>query len=103
MVAIQKSGTTFQTNIAKRYVPVVILSTNDNIKFLEKFKRGFKKAALWRQYRSQITTQQQQQQQQQHNSNNLDYLIDAVFRNIYRLFVLSFKDSNDDPTKKFFW
>ena len=100
MVAIQKSGTTFQTNIAKRYVRVVILSINDNIKFLEKFKQEFKKAALWRQYRSQITTQQQQQQQ--HNSNNLDYLIDAVFRNIYRLFVLSFKDSNDDPTKKFF-
>ena len=97
MVAIQKTGTTFQTNIAKRYVPVVILSINNNIKFLEKFKRGFKKAALWRQYRSQITTQQQQQ----HNSNNLDYLIDAAFRNIYRLFVLSFKDSNDDPNNTF--
>ena len=44
---------------------------------------------FWNQYRSEITTQA--------TSNNIYYLIDATFRNINRLFVLSFKDSDDDP------
>ena len=37
----------------------------------------------------QITTQPEK--------NNLDYLIDPTFRNINRLFVLSFKNGDDDP------
>ena len=32
----------------------------------------------------------------------LDYLIDPKFRNINRLFALSFKNGDDDPTKRFF-
>ena len=30
---------------------------------------------------------------------NIDHLIDPTFRNINRLFVLSFKNGNDDPTR----
>ena len=45
-------------------------------------------------YRSEITTQTK--------SNNLDYLIDPTFRNINRLFVLSFRNGNDDPTRNSF-
>ena len=41
--AIQKTGATFQTSNAKLYVPVVTLSINDNIKFLENIKQGLKK------------------------------------------------------------
>ena len=41
MAAIQTTGGTFQINNAKLYVPVVTLSTNDNIKFLENVKQGF--------------------------------------------------------------
>ena len=33
--AIQTTGTTFQINNAKLYVPGITLSINDNIKFLE--------------------------------------------------------------------
>ena len=40
-VAIQTTGATFQINNAKLYVPVVTLSKNDNIKFLENIKQGF--------------------------------------------------------------
>ena len=39
----------------------------------------------------QITTQPEK--------NNLDYLIDPAFRNINRLFVLSFKNGNSDPMR----
>ena len=41
-VAIHTTGATFQINNAKLYVPVVTLPINDNIKFLENTKQGFK-------------------------------------------------------------
>ena len=34
----------------KVYVPVVALSINDNIKFLENIKQGFKKIISWNKY-----------------------------------------------------
>ena len=76
----------------KLYVPVVTLSMNGNITFLENIKQGFKRTVSWNKYRSEITTQTK--------NNNLDYLIDQTFRNINRLFVLSFKNGNDE---RFFW
>ena len=65
---------TFQINSAKLYIPIVTLSINDNIKFLENLKQGFKRAVSWNRYRSEITTQLK--------NNNLDYLIVPLFRNI---------------------
>ena len=46
--------------------------------------------------------EQIEQQKQKQKQNNLDYLIDLTFRNINRLFVLSFKNGNDDPTRNCF-
>ena len=43
MAATETTGATFQTNNAKLYVPVVTLSINNNIKFLENMKQGFKR------------------------------------------------------------
>ena len=57
-------------------------------------KQGFKRTISWNKYRSEITTQPK--------SNNLDYLIDPTFRNINRLYVLSLKNRNDDPTRDSF-
>ena len=70
------------------------MSVNDNIKFLENINQGFKRTISWNKYRSGITTQTK--------NSNLDYLIDPLFRNINRLFVLSFKNGNDDPTRNSF-
>ena len=64
VTATERTGETFQKNNAKLYVPVVTLSINNNIKFLENIKQ--------------------------------------IFRNINRLFVLSFKNGNDDPTRDSF-
>ena len=87
---MQLTGATFQINKAKLYVPVVTLSINDNITFLENIKQGFKKAISWNKFRSEITTQTK--------NNNLDYLINPTFGNINIFFQLSFKNVNDDPT-----
>ena len=85
------TGTTFQINYVKLYVPIVTLSINNNINFLENIKQGFERTISWNKYRSEITRQPK--------NNNLDYLIDPIFRNNNRLFVLSFKNGNNDPTR----
>ena len=79
--ATQTTGT-FQKNNAKKnnaklFVPVVTLFMNDNIKFLENIKQGFKITISWNKHRSEIATRPK--------TNNLDYLIDPTFRNINRL------------------
>ena len=75
----------------KLYVPVVTLSINDNIKFLENIKQEFKRTISLNKYRSEITTQPK--------SNNLVYLIDQTIGNINRLFLVLFKNANNDPTR----
>ena len=38
----------------------------------------------------------------QPKNNNLDYLYNPKFRKINRLFVLSSKNDNEDPTRNYF-
>ena len=78
----------------KLYVPVVTLSINNNIKFLENIKQGSKRTISFNKYRSERTTQPK--------NNNLDYLIDPTFRNINILFVLSFENGNNNLTRDSF-
>ena len=65
------------------YVPVVILSKENDKKLLHQLISGFKGTVKWNKYRSQMTVQPQ--------NNNLSYLIDPTFTNFNRLFVLSFQ------------
>ena len=94
VVATATTSARFRINNAKFYVPVVTLSIDDNIKFLKNIKQGFKRTICWKKYRSKITTQPK--------NNNLDYLMDPAFRNINRLFALSFKNGDNDPTRNSF-
>ena len=92
--ATQTTTTIFQINNAKRQVPVVTLSINDHFKFLENIKQGFNRTVYCNKYRSKITTQPKH--------SNLDYMIDPTLRNINRLFFLSFKNGDNDPTRNCF-
>ena len=83
-VTSQTTGAAFQINNTKVYIPVVFLSINDKIKFLENIKQECKRTISWNKCRSEITTQTK--------NNNWDYLIDRTSRNINRLFVLSFRN-----------
>ena len=67
---------------------------NNNIKVLEYEKQGFRRKIFWKKYRSETTTQPK--------NNNLDYIIDQKFKNINRLFVLSFKNSDSNPARDYF-
>ena len=70
------------------------MSVNDNTKFLENINQGFKRILPWNKYISALTSQSK--------NKNLDYLIHPIFRNINRLFVLLFKNGNDDATRNSF-
>ena len=65
----------FQIADAKLYVPVASLSKENDIKHLEQLKSGFQRTIKWNKYRSQMTIQPQ--------NNNLNYLIDPIFTNVY--------------------
>ena len=86
------TGLEFQIKDTKLYVPIVTLSKENNAKLLEKLKSGFKRTMKWNKYRSQMTIQ--------NNNNNLNYLIDPTFRNVNRLFALSFKRIEENNLKK---
>ena len=66
------------------YVPVVTLSTQDNVKPLKQSESGFKRTVNWNKYQSTV--------KQQILKRNLDFLIDPSFQGVNRLFVLSFED-----------
>ena len=83
---------TFKITDTKLFVPVVILSNENDIMLLEQLKSGFKRTIKWNKYRSQMTIQPQ--------NNNLNYLIDPTFTNVNRLFVLSFERIEEDNIKK---
>ena len=80
---VAPSGAKFKITDTKLYVPVVILSKENDTKLLEQSKSGFKRTIKWNKYRSQKTIQPQ--------SNNLNSLIDPSFINFNRLFVLPFQ------------
>ena len=69
------------------YVPVVTLSAENDNKLLEQLKTGFKRTIKWNKYKSEMSNQTK--------NNNLNYLIDPTFTNLYRLFILTFENEDD--------
>ena len=82
------TGATLAINDCKLYVPVVTLSKDDEIKLLTNLKSGFIRQIIWNKYRSQMTTEAV--------NNNLNVLIDPIFTNVNRLFVLAYGQVNND-------
>ena len=73
----------FQINDTKLYVPVVTLSTQENIKLLKQLESGFKRTINWNKYLAKTTNQAR--------NRYLDYLIGPSFQGVNRLFALSGK------------
>ena len=48
---------TFTVTDTKLYVPVVTLSTKDNVKILKQLESGFKRTINWNKYQSKVTQQ----------------------------------------------
>ena len=87
--AIQNQAATFEITDTKLHVPVVTLSTQENAKFIQQLKSGFKRVINWNKYLSKPELLAQ--------NPNLNHLVEPSFQGINRLFVLAFE--NDDDRK----
>ena len=79
--------TKFAIRDTKVCVSVVTLWTPGNVKLLKQLESGFRRTINWMKYQSKLTEQMQ--------NSYLDYLIDASFQWVNRLFVLSFGNRTD--------
>ena len=77
---------TFAITDTKLYVPVVTLSTQENTKFLQQLKPGFKRVINWNKYLSKPELLAQ--------NPNLNHLVEPSFQGVNRLFVLAFENDN---------
>ena len=77
---------TFEITNTKLYVPVVILSTQENTKFLQQLKSGFKRVINWNKYLSKPELLAQ--------NPNLNHLVEPSFQGVNRLFVLAFENDS---------
>ena len=83
---VQNQSATFAITDTKLYVPAVTLSTQENTKFLQQLKSGFKRVINWNKYLSKPELLAQ--------NPNLNRIIEPSFQGVNRLFVLAFE--NDD-------
>ena len=76
----------FAMTETKFYVPIVILSTQNNVKLLKQLKSDFKRTINWNKYQSHPKTYAQ--------NKYLNHLVDPSFQEVNRRFVLSFENEN---------
>ena len=87
---VQNQNATFAITNTKLYVPVVTLSTQENTKFFQQLKSGFKRVINWNKYLSKPELLAQ--------NPNLNHLVEPSFQGVNRLFVLAF-ENDDDRTR----
>ena len=85
--------TTFKIRNTKLYVPIVTLSTEDNINLTKQLNKGFKRPVYWNEYKTKIESRNL------HGQNPVRFYLDASFQGVKRLFVFTF-DNNDNGGKK---
>ena len=80
---VSNGAGTFAITDTKLDVPVVTLSIQENTKFLQQLKSGFKRVINWNKYLSKPELLAQ--------NPNLNHLIEPSFQGVYRLFALAFE------------
>ena len=88
----EPTGVTLEITKCILYVPVVNLSKDNEIKLLTNLKSGFKREIIWNKYRSQMTSEAV--------NNNLNILVDPIYTNVNRLFVLSYAVDDDNYNRQ---
>ena len=78
---------TFAMTDTKLYVPLVTLSTQEDTKFLQQLKSGFKRVINWNRYLSKPELLAQ--------NPNINHLIEPSLQGVNRLFVLAFENDDD--------
>ena len=81
------ANTTFKITNTKLYVPIVTLSSKENVKLVKLLEEGFKKPVYWNEYQTKIETRNLD------NNNLTRFPLDASFQGVRRLFVLAFNNT----------
>ena len=84
---IPNQNATFAITDTKLYVPAMTLSTQEDTKFLQQLKSGFKRVINWNKYLSKSELLAQ--------NPNLKHLVEPSFQGVNRLFVLAFENDDD--------
>ena len=89
-----ENAETFTITDEKRYIPIVILKTEDNIKLSKLLSEGFKTPIYWNEYKvipEKIYA----------TNENIRILIDPSWQGINRLFVLAYLNDNTSTAKSY--
>ena len=85
--------TAFKITSTKLYVPIVTLSTKDNVNLTKQLNEGFKRSVYWNEYKSKIEIKEA-------DVNNLKrYPLNVSFQGVNRLFILAFDNTNNGDNK----
>ena len=83
---VSNRETTLKITSTKLYVPIVTLSTKDNVNLTKQLNEGFKRSVYWNEYKSKIETKEAE-------ANKVKrFPLDASFQGANRLFVLAFNN-----------
>ena len=85
--------TTFKITSTKLYVPIITLSTKDNVNFTKQLSEGFKRSVYWNEYKSKIESKEADK------SNLTRFFLDASFQGANRLFVLAFNNTTENDNE----
>ena len=89
---IANQNATFAITDTKLYVPVVTLSTQDNVKLLQQLKSDFERVVNWNICLSKPELLAQ--------NPNLNHLVEPSFQGVNRLFVLAFENDTQRTSAK---
>ena len=83
----------FIINDTKMYVPVVTLSKEDNIDFIERQNKGFQRSIYWNEYKTKEINENA-------DANVFKYVnLDPSFQGVNRLFVMAYNRANGQLTR----
>ena len=86
-------GATFKITNAILLVPIVTLSTENNVKLTKQLNEVFKRSVNWNEYKAKMDSRNLD------NTYRLRVFLDSSFQGVKRLFVLAF-DYTDNGDKK---
>ena len=81
------ADTIFKITNTKLYVPIVTLSSKDNVKLVKLLEEGFKRPLYWNEYQTKKETRNLD------NPNLTRFPVDASFQGVRRLFVVAFNNT----------
>ena len=95
VITVSNGAGTFAITDTKFYVPVVTLSTQENTKFLQQLKSGFKRVINWNNYLSKPELLAQ--------NPNCNHLVEPTFQGVNRLFFLAFEGDEQRASQEAYY